>query len=226
MIVLEQISNPYLASLVVGVIYGLTFCTTLCMPYLVSYIAGVKAGFRKGVIITATYNFGRVIAYAIIGSLIGVFTSFIDSIFLSAYQQVFSIIFGLVIIIIGVSIFFRKSHGNCCNAKSREPKWVFRSLKQRFDVRAFSMGFTKGLVICPALLAVLFYSITQVNVNLALIAILFGLGTSISPLLLLGGAVGWLLEKAPDFRKYLSYMGGVLLIFLGIYVLLLVLVEL
>lgn len=56
MTVLQQISNPYLASLILGLLYGLTFCTSACLPYITSYIAGIGAGFRKGVIATPIYK--------------------------------------------------------------------------------------------------------------------------------------------------------------------------
>ena len=60
MTVLQEISNPYIASIVLGLIYGLTFCATACLPYIISYIAGVGAGFKKGIAITSIYNSGRI----------------------------------------------------------------------------------------------------------------------------------------------------------------------
>jgi hypothetical protein len=41
MTVLEQNSNPYLASLILGLLYGLTFCASACLPYIIGYIAGI-----------------------------------------------------------------------------------------------------------------------------------------------------------------------------------------
>ena len=224
MTIIEQISNPYLASIVLGLIYGLTFCSTTCLPYIVSYIAGLNAGFREGTTITLMYNSGRILAYAIIGNLVGLFTVFFDDSFLSVYQQIFSMIFGLVILIIGINIFLKRSKTQC-RIKAIEQKENYNGLKKRFDVKAFSMGFTKGLVLCPALLALLLYSITQIRVNLTLIAILFGLGTTISPMLFLGGAAGWLFEKAPLFRKWTSTAGAALLILLGSSTLIFAIIE-
>lgn len=224
MTLIEQISNPYLASFILGLIYGVTFCTTTCLPYIVSYIAGMNAGFRKGTTITTLYNFGRILAYAIIGSLIGLFTIFFDDSFLVVYQQISSMVFGLVILTIGINILLKRSKEKC-GIKTNEPQDNFKNVKKRFDIKAFSMGFTKGLVLCPALLALLLYSITQVQVNLTIVAILFGLGTSISPMLFLGGATGWLLEKAPLLRKWISVAGAVFLIILGSSALILATVE-
>ncbi|HJW65240.1 MAG TPA: sulfite exporter TauE/SafE family protein [Candidatus Bathyarchaeia archaeon] len=81
----------------------------------------------------------------------------------------------------------------------------------------FSLGLSRGLVVCPALLALLLYSLPfAAPIDSFALAVLFGLGTALSPLLLLGGATGWLLNKAPLFRKWISIFGGLILIVLGI----------
>ena len=225
MTLLEQISNPYLASLVLGLIYGLTFCTSACLPYLVSYIAGIKAGFRKGVTVTLVYNSGRIVAYAIIGNLVGLFQTVVSDTVFSSYQPLSSVIFSVFIIVIGVSIFYKKPTTGCVSKNAETPKGILKNVKQRFDIRAFVMGFTRGFVLCPPLIAILLTAVTFTQVNLTLIAVLFGAGTALSPLLFLGGAVGWLLEKAPFFRKWTSILGGAFLVLLGASVLLLTLIE-
>jgi hypothetical protein len=48
------------------------------------------------------------------------------------------------------------------------------------------------------------------------IAVLFGVGTALSPILLLGGLTGWLLNKAPLLRTWISVAGAAVLIVLGI----------
>lgn len=225
MTILEQISNPYLASLALGLLYGLTFCTSVCLPYLASYIAGIKAGFYRGIKVTAVYNSGRVTAYAIMGTLVGVFQPYINDIMFMTYQGYASIIFGFVVIVIGISILLRKTPGKTCIAKCPAPHKMLSNLRQKFDVRAFFMGFTRGFVLCPPLVALLLYSVTLSQVNCTVLAVLFGLGTALSPLLFLGGTVGWLLEKAPLFRKWMSILGGLILILLGASVVLVSIIE-
>jgi hypothetical protein len=56
MTVLQQISNPYLASLILGLLYGLTFCTSVCLLYVISCSAGIGARFRRGAIVTSIYR--------------------------------------------------------------------------------------------------------------------------------------------------------------------------
>ena len=53
-------------------------------------------------------------------------------------------------------------------------------------------------------------------VDTFVVAVLFGLGTSLSPLLLLGGLTGWLLNKAPLFRKWVAIGGAAILVLLGV----------
>ena len=69
---------------------------------------------------------------------------------------------------------------------------------------------------CPPLLALLLYSVTfTAPIDSFVLAILFGLGTALSPILLLGGATDWILNKAPLFRKWISVFGGGILIVTG-----------
>ncbi len=92
-----------------------------------------------------------------------------------------------------------------------------KKLSERFDVGAFSLGLARGLILCPPLLALLLYSVTfAAPIDSFVLAVLFGLGTALSPILLLGGATGWLLNKAPLFRKWISIIGAGIFIVLGL----------
>jgi putative Mn2+ efflux pump MntP len=74
------------------------------------------------------------------------------------------------------------------------------------------------------LIAILLYSIPFATpVDTVALAVLFGVGTALSPMLLLGGTTGWLLNKAPLLRRWISAFGGILLIALGLFTLLIAL---
>lgn len=225
MTLLEQISNPYLASLVLGILYGLTFCTSACLPYVVSYIAGIGAGFKKGFKIALLYNTGRIVAYAIIGTAVGLSAAVISEEYFLAYQDYSSFAFAALIIIIGVIILVKKPTECIHPVKEPENMRFYEKLTQRFDIRAFLMGFTKGLIICPPLIALLIYAATFSPLDCTILAVLFGLGTMLSPLLFISGATGWLLNKAPLFRTWLSRIGGALLIIMGAAILIAALVA-
>lgn len=216
---LTEISNPYLASLALGLFSGVVFCTSACLPYITSYIAGVGAGFRKGVLITGIYNGGRITAYALIGAALGVLKLSIGDAFFASYQSYALLALGVVSIVIGANMILKSRKSTCadvCTAQGIK-KANGKGLTGRFDFQAFSLGLTRGLIVCPLIAPVLLYSVTySAPVDSFLFAVLFGVGTALSPLLLIGGVTGWLLNKAPLFRKWISIAGGVVLIMLGI----------
>jgi len=196
-------------------------CTASCLPYVTSYIAGTGAGFSKGVKITLIFNSGRILAYVLIGGLIGLFSGIItlaapDAI--SPFQVYASLVFGLVTVAIGASILLKARKLDECNFQG--DNIVTSSKMNRFgiDFGAFSLGLTRGLIICPPLITLLVvYALPFSNpIGSMTLATLFGLGTTVSPILVLGGVTGWLLNKAPLFRKLISIAGGAVLIVLGV----------
>lgn len=222
MSLIPQISNPYLGALIGGLVYGLAVCTATCLPYVASYIAGTGADFRKGVIITAFFNSGRIASYAIIGGLVGLFSSlfrlFVSSSAISPFQIYSSLAFGIVTIIIGSYILLTLKSRPACNSQHTKKIDLNRKTGRfGFDFGAFSLGLSRGLIICPPLIALLIYSLPFSSpVGSVGLAVLFGLGTTISPILLLGGLTGWLLNKAPLLRKWISIAGAGILIVLGV----------
>jgi sulfite exporter TauE/SafE len=196
-------------------------CTASCLPVLAGYIAGVGTGFRKSVKITVIFNSGRILAYALIGALIALFGGllrfFVSDTAISPFQVYSSISFGVVTVIIGVWLIWKARKPSCeCNVQTPA---ITTSKTGRFgvDFGAFTLGLSRGLVICPPLIALLAYALPFANpAGTVGIAVLFGVGTAISPMLILGGVTGWLLNKAPLFRKWVSIAGGAILIALGI----------
>jgi sulfite exporter TauE/SafE len=217
---MPNIANPFLLAFVVGVLYGLTYCMSACLPYLAGYIAGTGAGFRKGTVITLTFNAGRIVAYAIIGSVLavvsGAFGYLITETNLAPIQQYSAYAFAAVTIAIGVVLLIKIRKGQHCEAKPATTS-LQAPKHRRLDVGAFSLGLSRGLVLCPPLVLLLLDSaLFTAPINSLLVAVLFGVGTTLSPILILGGATGWLLNKAPLLRKYIAIGGAVTLIALGI----------
>ena len=214
------IASPYLGAFVIGLFYGSVFCTASCLPYVASYIAGIGAGFRKSIRITLIYNAGRVTAYALIGGAIGIlsgaFRMFLNEASLLPFQEYSSIAFGIVTIAIGASMLIKRKSPSCNHEFEKQGDVGGGKLKRRFDVGAFSLGLSRGLVICTPLLALLLTSLAFATpVDSFVLAVLFGIGTALSPILLLGGVTGWLLSKAPLFTKWISIFGAGILILLG-----------
>ena len=221
MSLIPEISNPYLGAFTGGLLYGLAVCTASCLPYVASYIAGVGAGFGGGVKITMLFSVGRIIAYTLIGTSLaffsGIFRLLVSETAISPYQIYSSLVFGVVTIIIGATILWKARKP--CECKSQTIQNIFsigNAGKYGVNTGAFSLGLSRGLVLCPPLIALLIYSLPFSNpAGTIAIAVLFGIGTTISPILLLGGVTGWLLNKAPLLQRWVSLGGAGILILLG-----------
>jgi sulfite exporter TauE/SafE len=212
------VSVTYIEALSIGLLYGTIFCTSECLPYLASYIAGTGAGFRKGILITLLYDAGRLISYTLIGVMVGIIggsvASILDELSLLSFRIYSAYAIGIITILIGVHIFFRsrKNNYNCASECKNVDEWKIG----KYDFRAFTLGLTRGLIICPPLFALLVFSVPFGSpLDSIAIAFLFGFGTILSPMLLLGGVTGWLLNKAPMFKKWISIIGSGALIVLG-----------
>jgi sulfite exporter TauE/SafE len=220
MSLIPQLTNPYLNALIIGISYGLGVCTASCLPYVAGYVAGIGAGFRQGVRITLIFNGGRILAYALIGALIGLLSGVLSaasSNALSPFQVYSSLIFGVITLIIGASLLLKARKSQFCNLETNNMNDTKKISRFGPDFGAFSLGLSRGLIICPPLALLLIYALPfSTPLGSITMATLFGLGTAISPMLLLGGVTGWLLNKAPLFRKWISLAGGGILIALGI----------
>ncbi len=219
MSLLPGIANPYIEALAGGLLWGSVFCTSTCLPYVASYIAGIGAGFRKGIVATVFFNTGRIVAYALIGAAIGVFRLAIDNSYLASFQQYSSTAFGLVSIVLGVILIQKTTtKASSCECPANSDALVSSKKERRwFDFGAFTLGLSRGFVLCVPLFILLAYAATFASpFDSVAVAVLFGIGTAISPLILLGGATGWLLTKAPLFRVWVARIGGAILIILGV----------
>ena len=226
---LVELSSPYLTSFVTGLLYGLVACTATCLPYLASYIAGTGAGFRKSLMVTLTFNSGRIIAYTLIGASISLFSGLLhiladESAFIM-FQAYSTVAFSIVTILIGTILLYKNKKPTCnCppppttivnSQQSSQNKKT--SFIRKFDVGAFTLGLSRGLVLCPPLIAFLLYSIPFAKpIDSVAFAALFGLGTAISPMILIGGVTGWLLTKADLLRRYITLAGAIIIIVLGV----------
>jgi len=232
---LVELSSPYLTSFVTGLLYGLVACTATCLPYLASYIAGTGAGFRKSLTITLTFNTGRIIAYTLIGASISLFSGLLhilanDTTFLT-FQAYSTIAFSIITILIGTTLLYKNKKPTCnCPppptittttatiVNSQQPSTNKKtSFIRKFDVGAFTLGLSRGLILCPPLIFFLLYSIPFAKpIDSTIYAALFGIGTAISPMILIGGVTGWLLTKADLLRRYITLTGAIIIIVLGI----------
>ncbi|MEM2144093.1 MAG: sulfite exporter TauE/SafE family protein [Candidatus Jordarchaeaceae archaeon] len=214
---LAQLETSYAESFMLGLFYGLTFCTSSCLPYITSYIAGIKAGFKKGVIVTLIYNFGREMAYITLGVLADFFKQFISDVSFFDYQKYALTSFGVTLIAVGISILHNKPASSHLCITMQTQFNATKKIANIFDIRAFLMGFTKGLIVCPPFMALLLYSVTlSASSSSFVLATMFGLGTILSPLIIFCGVTGWLLSKAPLYSRWVIKISAGILILSGL----------
>lgn len=220
MSLIPQLTNPYLDALIIGLGYGLGVCTASCLPYVAGYVAGIGAGFRQGIRVTLIFNAGRIVAYALLGALVGLLGGILTIVApeaISPFQVYSSLVFGAITIVIGIGVLWKARRTPECSLHAVNPPSSGKLGRFGVDVGAFSLGLSRGLIICPPLALLLLYALPfSTPLGSVTLAVLFGIGTTISPLLILGGVTGWLLNKAPLFRKWISLAGGVILIMLGV----------
>ncbi|NIP33931.1 MAG: hypothetical protein GWN18_03225 [Thermoplasmata archaeon] len=218
--------QPELSALLLGIIYGATFCTLTCSPFIASYIIGSDRGTRRGVWLSVIFNGGRVVTYGLLGLAVGL----AGGAFLveGVYALWGAIFFGIAVALIGIWIAVRRRPGSACGC-TKEASWAQR-LWHRVEPRegdggelsAAGMGLLIGLVPCPPLIALLVFSAAVGSASTGLVlGLLFGIGTVISPIIIIAAAAGWFSERiameAPAMRTGIRRVAGVMLVLLGIW---------
>jgi sulfite exporter TauE/SafE len=220
-------AQPLMSALFLGLIYGATYCTLTCSPIIASYIIGSDRGSRRGIWLSVIFNSGRVVTYGLLGLAVGL----AGGAFLveSVFALWGAILFGASLAIIGLWIAFRRRPGDLGCSCAKEASWIDR-IWHRIEPRegdggemsAVGMGLLIGLVPCPPLIALLVFSAAVGSAGTGLVlGLLFGVGTVISPIIVIAGAAGWfsdrIAKEAPVMRFGIRRFAGLMLVVLGIW---------
>lgn len=187
---------------------GLTFalggpCLLVCAPVLLAYITGTKRRWGDALRDIAIFMSGRLIAYIILGAVAGVSGGLLRQFTGSSFPALFKIAAGVISIMLGIMIFFKK-----------------REMPQSCAILGFSIAITP----CAPLLALLF-EITLISKNAldgALYTLSFGMGTFIAGFIVIGSISGLLTSLPAKFIKseygnlILKRISAGLLILLGL----------
>lgn len=201
---------------VTGVLFGSGPCISSCGPLLVSYVAGSRKGLAGSLIVYTIFSCARIAVYLALSLAIFLFGEFAATNWLGgAYKYIF-ISGGIFIIAIGIFMVFDKS---------QEMK-ICRLFKEKFlekdNKSVVALGLLAGLLPCAPFLAVLSYValVSKTWVSSLLYSFSFGVGTFVSPLLLLVMIIGIFPKlnfyHKPWFSKTISLISGLVMIFLGI----------
>lgn len=202
---------------ITGIVLGYGPCFLSCGPLLVPYIAATKenakGGFKTYVLFSAT----RLFVYAAFGIAAGVLGEWVLRHFLeSTFLRVVFIVFGIFLIVCGFLLMFdRFAIGQKCPASIR------KYLAPGSAKNVIIFGLIVSLSPCMPLTAVLGYIalISDSWYRGILYMLAFGLGTVISPMIVLSIFAG---QIAKIFNKHLLVMRviriicGLVMILLGL----------
>jgi sulfite exporter TauE/SafE len=207
---LQGFDSIWLGVLGMGFIYGLTLCSLTCIPLITPIIFASQAGFRRGFDATAIFILARISAYTLWGAIAGLLGEMLLRRLDSSWPGLLA---GGVILLIALRIIWQgrtacsghAANGHQVKPPSRHP-WL----------QMASLGLSTSLIPCPPLSGVLIYAATtQSMFTGALLALLFGIGASASPLYYIGGTTGWLSERLfkqiPQHSRWLRLLSGAIL---------------
>ncbi|MFC1657904.1 sulfite exporter TauE/SafE family protein [Candidatus Omnitrophota bacterium] len=200
-----------------GLILGSGPCLATCGPILISYIAATRKSPGQGIMVWLLFSLSRISVYPLLGVSVFFLGEFLVKEKLTYISQYVYITGGAVIVAIGILTIIRGtgSHSRACAAVSQ---WASRRLS---GIQPVALGLILGLLPCAPLLAVLSYIglISFSWQRCIFYSLIFGLGTLISPLILLAlgaGAASQMLFKRPRVYNILRLLCGLIILFFGI----------
>ena len=196
--------------LVQGFVIGAGPCLLICAPILLPYIAGTKKSWREGLKATLVFGLARLAVYTFLGGVVGYIGYFLFQLFHDQlWGKVLWSFAGVFIFALGLLIIVGKGAGNpFC-------RYLQKHTLENSTKSLIILGVVIGLSPCLPLLAVLteIMFIAEKFYQGFLYGFAFGVGTVVSPLLLLG-AVAPLVKKS----RILEIVCGILLMGMGCYV--------
>lgn len=167
------ISSGFLVGLL-----GSFHCIGMCGPIALALPIHQQNTVQK-ILSLLTYNLGRIITYSFLGLIFGLIGK---TLFIGKYQQVFSIVIGLIILLILLIPFIGKklNQGTILSKYHRMIQQQLSSLfkKEKNILNLFIIGIFNGLLPCGLVYMAIAGSLSTGNINHAILFMLsFGLGT-------------------------------------------------
>jgi len=192
----------FLEALTLGLLYGFGPCVSTCAPVIVPVVASTSKNYKEGLIATLIFSLAKVISYTILGGISGLLgTQFAG--------YVSNQVVGVIMILLAAFIYF-DYHNKC----------IIPKVKITNKRMLFTTGLIMGFTPCGPMVAALAIAVASGSVWLgAMIGLIFGLGTVVSPLLIIGtisGAWAKTVVQNKDFAKTNRIVCSLFLVILGI----------
>lgn len=207
--------KEYTALFVTGLFMGLGPCLAFCGPILFPYIAGSKKSWLGGLKDILIFSASRVVIYAILGLLASNIGYFLTGVISSPKFNLIKYLgAGIFVLLLGIIMILGRTKFFFCRLLHRET--IEKSTKSMV-----LLGILIGLAPCLPLLGTLsiIAGLAKGPLVGAFWGFSFGLGTVISPLIILAlvaGGLGKLLSLKPILHQVASRLCGCFLVYFGI----------
>lgn len=201
-----------------GVIFGSTSCLASCGPLVVTYIAGTKKGLWAGLREYFLFSLARVSAYLFLSVLIFFAGSLMFQQRIAGLSRSVYLAGGAFVILVGIALCLGKQ----LECWPRPWGWLKKHISGSGAKSILLLGLIIGFLPCAPLIAI--FSSVGLTARSWLASLVyglsFGIGTVISPLLLLAPAAGFipqLLKPAKAAYRYVfNCLCGLIIIVLGL----------
>ena len=215
---MEVSSATYGSAFFMGLMTGMSYCTVGCAPFLSTYVMGTASRTGDGIQLYGMFALGRIITY----SVLGVITAGLGSaVIVNTEEMPVVFLCGLVLVGLGVLLCFHRVNLECRCAKTAGLRERMAShLTGSSHIRCFAAGVILSTIPCPPLLGMLTYGLQSSSpLGSSLLMLLFGLGTVLSPLLIIVGLAGLFAQqikrKVPHYTMLFQRVAGVIFIAMG-----------
>lgn len=198
-----------------GLFFGAGPCIASCGPFLITYIAGTKKNIAKGILVYLLFSLARIAVYAGLGLAVFFVSELTVGSLLGGIYKYVLLLGGSFIVLIGLFMALgRDLEFKFCH-------FLHRNILEHDTKSVIAMGLIIGLLPCAPLLSILSYVglISRTWPASLLYALSFGMGTLVSPLILLAVLAGLipriLLEKKAAYYRAFSFICGLIIVFLG-----------
>jgi len=205
---LYLVSEFFLTGLILSWGPCLSHCALIIFPYILSTEKSLKNGVISGI----SFSFGRTIAYILIGIIAGLSGKLFTSIYMAGDLKYYlELSGGIFLFLIGIIII---------SGKLRSFK-VCKIFERHNFKSAFSLGFVLGIVPCVPLMGIFIYMILKTSSIFEgfIYGLSFGIGTFISPIIIIAGFAGSISDKILKNEKaikIIQIVSGIIILFFSI----------
>ncbi len=205
--------------LATGCFFGFTICSFSCVPIVCTLVMGTRRGFKNGCVSAMTFAAGRTAGYTLAGMLCGLTGMAAEKLF---EQQHILIAAGVLFLFTGISLAFFPGKKKCASSSCAAGCGSAVSIEHKNPkLRLSSIGLITGIMPCAPYTTVMAAAAASGSMLIGgLSAFCFGLGTCISPLLVIGGGAGWfskkIIEKTPNTDVTIRRIAGLVIVLMGI----------